>query len=73
MEAPATTSMALTFALSFTVVKAIVILPLASAVALNDWTFALFAPPAVAKMSKLLSTCWPLMLTLKRRWPAEFP
>lgn len=37
---------------------------------LKTWSSALLAPPALAKRSKLLSTCVPSMDTLKTRWPA---
>ncbi len=63
-------SMASTLALSVVVVKAMVILPLLSAVVVKVWTTALLAPPAAVKMSKLVRTATPLMETLKRRWLA---
>src|SRR5260370_6496190 len=64
------TSMPLIRALSVTVVKTRLIWPLALAVAVNCSITALFIAPAVAKMSKLVSTCVPLLDTLKMRWPA---
>src|ERR1019366_8715105 len=63
-------SMPLTWALSLTVVKWIVNLPELSAGTVNCSTTALSAAPAAATMSKLVSTCLPLILTLKTRWPA---
>ena len=50
--------------------KLTAICPLPSAVAANTSTTALSLPPATATMSKFVSTAAPLMLTLKRRWPA---
>src|SRR5439155_23924463 len=51
-------------------VKAIVIVPLLSAAAVNCSTTALNSAPAAAKISKFDSTVVPLMATLKARWPA---
>src|ERR1051326_1182451 len=51
-----------------TPVKSILSWPL-DTLLVNVRTLALFAPPAAAKISKLLSTCWPWMETLKSRWP----
>ena len=62
--------MPLTWALSLTVTNWMVIAPLLGATAVNCSTTALYSPPAVAKMSKLVSTCVPLMRTLKMREPA---
>ena len=59
-----------TFALSFTFVNLMTTCPLPLAVAANCWTSAMFFPPASLKMSKLLSTCVPLIDTLNSRWPA---
>ena len=50
-------------------VNLIVICPLASAVAVNCWMLAMFCPPDAATMSKFVSTCVPLMLTLNTREP----
>src|SRR5882724_5216169 len=44
--------------------------PLALALAVNGLTMALFFAPAAAKMSKLVSTCAPLRVTLNVREPA---
>lgn len=60
-------SMPLTWALSLTVVNTMVIFPVPSGVAVNCSTTALFTAPAAATMSKLVSTCCPLILTLKIR------
>jgi len=46
------------------------ILPLLLALAANCWTFAIYCPPAVLKMSKAVSTCVPLIETLNVRDPA---
>ena len=62
--------MPLTWALSLTVVNWMVNVPLVGATAVNCSTTALYSPPAVAKMSKLVSTCVPSMETLKIREPA---
>ena len=62
--------MPLTWALSLTVVNWMVILPVLSAATVNCSTTALYSAPAVARMSKLVSTCLPLMVTLKMREPA---
>ncbi len=62
--------MPLTWALSLTVMNWIVIFPLLSALAVNCSATALYSTPAVARMSKLVSTCCPLTLTLKMREPA---
>ena len=62
--------MPLTWALSLTVTNWMVIAPALLAVAVNDSAAALNSPPAVAKMSKLVRTCVPLMRTLKVRDPA---
>lgn len=62
--------MPLTWALSLTVTKEMVIFPVLSAVAVNCSTTALYSAPAVARMSKLVSTWLPLMMTLKVREPA---
>ena len=64
------TSMPLTWALSLTVTNWMVIAPALLAVAVNDSATALYSPPAVAKMSKLVSTWVPLIRTLKVRDPA---
>ena len=64
------TSMPLTWALSLTVTNWMVIAPALLAVAVNDSATPLNSPPAVAKMSKLVSTWVPLMRTLKVRDPA---
>ena len=64
---PPSTSMPLTWALSVTVVNWIVMFPPLAAVALNCSTTALYSAPVVATISKLVSTCWPLILTLKTR------
>src|SRR5260221_10471438 len=69
-EVPPSTSRPFTWALSLTVVNWMVIVPVVEAVALNGSISAISAPPAVAKMSKLLSTWLALMLTLKARLPA---
>ena len=61
--------MPLTWALSLTVVNWMVNVPLVGATAVNCSTTALYSPPAVAKMSKLDSTCVPSMETLKVRGP----
>jgi len=37
---------------------------------LKTWSVAVFAPPAVAKISKLVSTWVPLIDTFSMRWPA---
>src|SRR5215470_1096425 len=63
-------SIPLTRELSFTVVNWITYWPLALAFAVNCSMIALFLAPAAAKISKLLNTCVPLMLTLKIREPA---
>ena len=63
-------SMPLTWALSLTVTNWMVTAPALLAVAVNDSATALNSPPAVAKMSKLVSTWVPLMRTLKVRDPA---
>ena len=63
-------SMPLTWALSLTVTNWMVIVPLLLAVAVNGSSTALNSPPAVAKMSKLVSTWLLLMRTLKVRDPA---
>src|ERR1035438_5788204 len=47
-----------------------VMTPLLGATSLNCSTTALYSPPAVAKMSKLVSTCVPSIRTLKVREPA---
>src|SRR6185503_10287826 len=44
--------------------------PLALAVVVNERAMARLAPPAAAKISKLVKTVAPLMDTLKRRCPA---
>src|SRR4051812_42384218 len=65
-----TTSMALLLALSTTLVYAIVIFPLASAVAVNSLTIAFIRPLAAVRTSKLVSTWVPLIETLNLRSPA---
>ncbi len=62
--------MPLTWALSLTDTNWMVTAPALLAVAVNDSATALNSPPAVAKMSKLVSTCVPLMRTLKVLDPA---
>ena len=62
--------MPLTWALSLTVTNWMVIVPVLLAVAVNDSATALYSPPAVAKMSKLVRTWLLLMRTLKVRSPA---
>src|SRR5262250_780555 len=64
------TSIPLTSELSFTEVNLITYCPLELALAVNCSITALFLAPAVAKMSKLVSTCVPLMVTLNIRDPA---
>ena len=64
------TSMPLTWALSLTVTNWMVIAPALLAVAVNDSATPLNSPPAVAKMSKLVSTWVPLMRTLNVLEPA---
>src|SRR5215472_9542052 len=64
------TSIPLTRELSFTVVNLITYWPLELAFTVNCSMTALFLAPAVAKMSKLVNTCVPLMLTLNTREPA---
>src|SRR5260370_5472419 len=66
----AITSMPLTSALSVTVVNLITYWPLASAATSNSLITALLAAPAAAKISKLASTCVPLIETLNTREPA---
>src|SRR5689334_17790200 len=61
------TSMPLMRALSVTVVNTITYWPLELALAVNDLMSARFWPPAVWKISKLASTCVPLMITLNTR------
>src|SRR6516164_606265 len=65
------TSIPLTSELSFTEVNLITYCPLELAFAVNCSINALFLAPAVAKMSKLVNTCVPLMATSKMRDPAE--
>lgn len=59
-----------TLALSSAVVKAMVIVPVESAVAAKVWATALLAPPAAVKMSKLVRTGTVLIATLNLRLPA---
>jgi len=66
---PCRISIALISALSTTLVKPTTSPPLAFAVAMISLITALFWAPAVANKSKLPSTFWPLMKTLKTRWP----
>src|SRR5260370_14153473 len=56
--------------LSFVVVNRIAYGPLELAVTVNCSTIALFLAPAAAKISKLVNTCVPLMVTLNTRAPA---
>src|SRR5215831_17046622 len=63
-------SIPLTRELSLTVVNWITYWPLELAFTVNCWMIALFLAPATAKISKLVSTCVPLMVTLKMREPA---
>src|SRR5215831_7564322 len=60
-------SIPLTSARSFVGVNVITNWPLELALAVNCSITALFCAPAVAKISKLVSTCVPLMLTLNTR------
>ena len=62
--------MPLMSALFVTDVNVITICPLAFAVAVNCWMLAMFSPPEAFTMSKFVSTCVPLMLTLNTREPA---
>ena len=48
----------------------IVMSPPEGAILWNTSSTALLAPPAEARMSKLVRTAFPLMETLKTRWPA---
>src|SRR5215510_5029757 len=63
-------SIPLTRELSLTLVNWITYWPLELAFTVNCWMIALFLAPAAAKISKLVSTCVPLMVTLKMREPA---
>src|SRR5260370_33716986 len=63
-------SIPLTSELSFTVVNRITYWPLELAFTVNCSTIALFLAPAAAKISKLVNTCVPLMVTLNTRAPA---
>src|SRR5260370_32836940 len=63
-------SIPLDLALSLTVTYWITNWPLGFAFALNCSTIALFLAPAAAIMSKLVSTCVPLIKTLNTRCPA---
>ena len=57
-------SIPLTSELFTTDVNTITNCPLEFAGSVNCWMLAMFCPPAAAKMSKFVSTCVPLMLTL---------
>src|SRR5215472_13202776 len=63
------TSIPLTRELSFTVVNWITYWPLALAFTVNCSMTALFLAPVVAKISKLVNTCVPLIVTLNTREP----
>src|SRR5512134_3427047 len=67
---PPATVMALILGFSVTAVNWITTWPLELAVVLNERAMARFAPPAAAKMSKLLKTAAPLIDTLNDRCPA---
>src|SRR5215472_3468966 len=69
--APDVTSIPLTRELLTTDVNWITYCPLEFAVSVNCSITALFSAPAAAKMSKLVRTCVPLMLTLKVLDPAD--
>lgn len=60
--------MALILALSLTVLKLIVSVPLVT-LAVNVLSKAVFFG-TFARMSKFVSTCWPFIDTLNTRWPA---
>src|SRR5262249_25101615 len=63
-------SIPLTRELSFTVVNWITYWPFALAFTVNCSMTALFLAPVVAKISKLVNTCVPLIVTLNIREPA---
>jgi hypothetical protein len=62
--------MPLMSALLTTDVNVITYWPLEFAASVNPWMLAMFCPPEAAKMSKLVSTCVPLVVTLNVREPA---
>ena len=62
-------SIPFTSELLITVVNLITYWPEGLAAAVNCWMLAIFFPPAAAKMSKPVSACVPLMLTLNTRCP----
>jgi len=61
--------MPLISALFVTDVNVITYWPLEFAASVNCWMLAMFCPPDAATMSKFVSTCVPLIVTLNTREP----